>query len=173
MRDEKQLLLDEIKEKLDASNGFIVARYQNFGPNLSHDLRTQLTEQGGLFEIVRKRVFQKVLDVSKVDLKVADHEGHLGVIFSSGDTVQLAKAIYKFSDENQDVLQVVCGRFEGQNCSAVEVEQISKLPAKDQMRAQFLGTLEAPMSQTLAVVEAMLTTVMHCLENKSKENSSS
>lgn len=173
MRDEKQLLLDEIKEQLDASNGFVVARYKNFGPNLSYELRTQLSEQGGLFEIVRKRVFQKALEASKMDMKVDNHEGHLGVIFSTKDTVQLAKAIYKFASDNQDVLEVVCGHFEGQNCSAAEVEQISKLPSKDEMRAQFLGMLEAPMGQTLAVIEAALTSVMHCLENKSKENTSS
>jgi large subunit ribosomal protein L10 len=36
------------------------------------------------------------------------------------------------------------------------------------MRAQLLGTFEAPMSQTLAVVEAILCSVLHCLENKAQ-----
>ena len=57
-------------------------------------------------------------------------------------------------------------------CSASDVEQISKLPSKEEMRAQFLGTLEAPLSQTLGVIEALLTTVMHCLENKSGQGNS-
>ena len=35
-------------------------------------------------------------------------------------------------------------------------KQISKLPGKDEMRAQFLGLLEAPMAQTLAVMEAVI-----------------
>ena len=43
---------------------------------------------------------------------------------------------------------------------------MSKLPSKDEMRAQFLGTLEAPMAQTLAVMDALLTSVVHCLNNK-------
>ena len=41
-----------------------------------------------------------------------------------------------------------------------------KLPAKDEMRAQLLGLFEAPMSQTLSTMESLLTSVMHCLENK-------
>jgi large subunit ribosomal protein L10 len=57
-------------------------------------------------------------------------------------------------------------------CSASDVEQISKLPGKDEMRSQFLGTLEAPLAQTLSVLEALLTSVMYCLENKSQANNS-
>ena len=52
---------------------------------------------------------------------------------------------------------------------ASDVERLSKLPSKDEMRAQFLSVLEAPMSQTLAVMEALLTSVPYCLDNKCKQ----
>ena len=47
-----------------------------------------------------------------------------------------------------------------------DLEIISQLPTKDVMRSQLLGLFEAPMSQTLAVMEALLCSVPHCLENK-------
>ena len=50
-----------------------------------------------------------------------------------------------------------------------DVESLSKLPGKDEMRAQLLAYLEAPMAQTLAVMDALLTSVVYCLENKSKQ----
>jgi large subunit ribosomal protein L10 len=36
------------------------------------------------------------------------------------------------------------------------------------MRAQFLGLLEAVPAQTLGVMDALLTSVVYCLDNKSK-----
>ncbi len=66
-------------------------------------------------------------------------------------------------------VEVVGGRFEGKMYTGADVEKLSNLPSKDEMRAQFLSVLEAPMSQTLAVMEALLTSVVYCLDNKSKQ----
>ena len=78
----------------------------------------------------------------------------------------------KENSENEKVLEVLAGRYEGSMCSAEDVEQISKLPSRDEMRAQLLSAFEAPLAQVLAVTEALLTSVMHCLENKSQQNQS-
>ena len=51
---------------------------------------------------------------------------------------------------------------------AEDVKAISELPSQDEMRAQFVGLLEAPMTQTLSVMQALLTSIMYCLENKAK-----
>ena len=49
--------------------------------------------------------------------------------------------------------------------------RLSLTASKDEMRAQFLGLLEAPLAQTLAVMDAVLSSVVYCLDNKSKEAS--
>ena len=46
MRKEKQLLLNEIKEKIDASTAMIVTRYDKLEPNMSWRLRDQLGKVG-------------------------------------------------------------------------------------------------------------------------------
>lgn len=171
MRPEKQLLLNEIKEKIDGSKALFLTRYQRLNPNLASAFRMQVAKSGGSFEVVRKRILLKAAGESGIALQSGMLEGHIGVVFADVDPIEMTKVIYQFRKENEDVLEVLGGRFDGQLCSAKDVEQISQLPSKDEMRAQFLGTLEAPLSQTLAVVEALLTSVMHCLENKSQASS--
>ena len=61
------------------------------------------------------------------------------------------------------------GRFEGRMYAADQMVKLSTLPSKDEMRAQLLATLEAPMAQTLAVMEAVLSSVVYCLQNKSEQ----
>lgn len=170
MRAEKQLLLDEIKEMIDGSSAMVLTKYQKLDPNMAANFRTLIINSGGDFEVVRKRILLKAAIASGIPLDEDVLQGHIGVIFAKSDPVQVTKALYDFAKTNEEVFQVLCGRFEGQLCTAKDVEQISKLPSKDEMRAQFLGTLEAPLSQTLAVMEALLTSVPYCLENKSNQD---
>jgi large subunit ribosomal protein L10 len=171
MRPEKQLLLDEIKQKIDGSKAFVLTKYQRLNPNMAANFRSLVSKSGGSFEVVRKRILIKAAQASGVTLTEDVLEGHVGVVFADKDAVQTTKIIFQFSKENEDVFQVLGGRFEGQLCSANDVEQISKLPSQNEMRAQFLATLEAPLGQALATMEALLTSVMHCLENKSQTSS--
>lgn len=170
MRPEKQFLLDEIKEQMDVSKALIFAKYQRLNPNLASKFRMQLNEKGGCYKVVRKRILRKAAEASGFSIEPGSLEGHIGVIFAEQDPVMITKVVCDFQNENKEIFQVIGGHFEGQLCSAGDVLDISKLPSQDEMRSQFLATLEAPMSQTLAVMEALLTSVMHCLENKSQSS---
>ncbi len=172
MRAEKQFLLDEIQEKITTAKALVFASYKKLEPNVAAGFRSNLAKTGGSLEVVRKRILIKAAQVAGVTIDKKLLEGHIAVFFAEQDPVQTAKTIFQFSSENAEVLKVLGGRFEGAMCSAQDVEQISKLPGKDEMRAQLLGTLEAPLSQTLAVFEALVTSVIYCLDNKCQQTNS-
>jgi len=125
MRAEKQLLLDEIKDKIDQSVALIVTKYQGMNPNLESVLRSTAINAGGGFQVVRKRVLMKAAEASGFALGREMLEGHIGLAYAKADAVQFTKAIYQFRKENEDVLHVLGGRFEGQIVTAKDVEQIS------------------------------------------------
>jgi len=173
MRPEKQLLLEEIKDYIDQSAAIVITRYERLNPNAAANFRMTLGKSGGVFEVVRKRIFLKAAQASGIEFSEDALQGHIGVVFALKDPVQVTKTLYEFSKENEEIFQVLGGRFEGNICSASDIEQLSKLPSKEEMRAQFLGLLEAPMAQTLSVVESLLTSVVYCLDNKSQEGQKS
>ena len=166
MRPEKQLLLDEIKEKIDSADAMLFTRYSGLSANATCDLRRQVREAGGDMEMVRKRVLVKAAAAAGIELDLEALEGHIAVVFAGEDAVGPTKAIVKFEKESEKTIQVIGGRFDGQMIDAASVKRISDLPDRDTMRSQLLGLFEAPMAQTLAVMEAILTAVPHCLQNK-------
>lgn len=170
MRAEKQLLLDEIQEKIEGSKGFIVARYQDLSAARAREFRDHVAEVGGDFEVVRKRIFIKAAAALGIELNVKALEGHVGIVFAQDDVTQVAKSTVKFGDEHDQSVAVLGGQIEGEFCSAEEVEAIAKLPSLQELRAQILGLFEAPMSQTVGAVQAVLTSVLYCLEEKSKKD---
>jgi large subunit ribosomal protein L10 len=168
MRPEKQLLLDDIRDKLAKSKGFLLTRYSKMDPNLASEFRTVLAQADSDFEVVRKTILIKAAEAAGCTLDEKTLQGHIGVVFAEGDLLQTAKVVFKFRKANEEVLEVIAGRFEGQFHSGKDVEELSKLPSKDEMRAQILGLLEAVPSQLLAVMEALISSPLHCLDNKSK-----
>lgn len=168
MRSEKQFLLDDIKNGIANSKALVLISYKRLEPNAAAKFRIQLSASGGALIVVKKRILAKAAKAASLNLDSALLEGHMAVVLAYEDPIAATRVIYQFCKENEEALKVLGGRFEGALCSASDVEQISQLPGKDEMRAQLLGTLEAPLSQTLAVFEALLTSVMYCLENKSK-----
>lgn len=173
MRAEKQFLLDEMQEMIEKSDAFVVTSCGKMLANTASDFRKQLREADADFEVVRKRVFLKAADAAGVEgLKPEDLTGSIGIVFASGDTVNATKAVCKFAEDNGAVLEVLSGHFDGKMLNASEVETLSKLPGREEMRAMLLGTLEAPMSHTLGVMDALLTSVPHCLANKAAESES-
>lgn len=173
MRKDKQLLLDEIKEQINAAyNGsFVIMKYQGLPSNRVNEFRREIANMGGNLEMVRKRILIKAAETAGIKLSLKALPGHIGIVFSGKDPLETTKAVFKFSRETDKAAEVVGGRIEGQLYSGPDIEILSNLPSKDEMRAQFLGTLEAPLSQTLAVFEAILSSVVYCLDNKSKQSS--
>lgn len=170
MRAEKQLLLDEIKNKLEGSSTFLVTRYQKLSANAANGLRREIRKSGGDFEVVSKRTFLKAAEAAGVTLDPELLEGHIGVVFAGDDGVTTAKAVFTFGQKNENTVEVLSARFDGKMYGREDVEKISKLPDIQTMRAQFLGILAAPMAQTLGVIEALLTAIPCCLEQKAKKS---
>lgn len=157
MRKEKPLLLDEIKEKIDGSKAMIIASYNKLEPNTSWAFRDLLGKSGSQFEVVKKRVFVKAAKQSGLELDEALLKGHVGVVFVKQDDAMVpAKAVFKFSEENGNLLTVLCGLLEGKVMPGSELEMLSKLPGIDEMRATLLALFTSPMSQMLSVMEAAI-----------------
>lgn len=171
MRQDKQLLLDEIKGQIEHYDSFVVMSYQKLTANKANELRREVGKLGGNVGVMRKRVLIKAAEAAGVTLDVKTLPGHIGLVYAIKDPIEMTKFVIKFGEDNDKKIEVIGGRIDGQLYNASQVEVLSKLPGKDEMRAQLLSTFEAPMAQTLAVMDALLSSVVYCLDNKAKVDS--
>jgi large subunit ribosomal protein L10 len=170
MRKEKQYLLDELKEQLNKFSSFVLINYSNINANKISAFRRDVRKMKGGVEFVKKRILVKAAGSLGHELDLKTLPGHIGVVLGDKDALELTKFVFQFRKENDKKVNVVGGFLEGVILSGEQVEELSKLPSKDEMRAQLLATFEAPMSQTLSVMEALITSVVYCLDNKVKQS---
>lgn len=167
MREEKKLLLEEIKEKVENAKSLIVTKYENITPYESWTLRQSLAKTSSEMEMVKKRIFLRALQECGYKYKLEDLEGQIAVIFIKGEAVEAAKALCDFA-ESTNKLELLRGEIEKQTYQKDDLIMLSKLPTMIELRAQFLGLLEAPMTQTVSVINSLLTSVIYALEEKKK-----
>lgn len=170
MREEKQLLLDDLSDKINSSKGFIVTQYQDFTASRSNELRNHLAEVGAEFEVVRKRVFIKAAEVSGITFDPTLFTGHIGVIFAHDDTTATVKGAVKYGENNNDTLVPIVGQIDGAVCSQKELKALATLPSLDELRAQFVGLLQAPMAHTVGVMQAVMVAPLRCMDEKAKKD---
>lgn len=164
MRAEKKLLLDEIMEGFNNSSAFIIAKHNGLKPEESWKFSELLGKNKSRFMVVKKRLLK--LAVKDMDMDLSGLSGHAGVVFIDGDAMESLKTVVDFRKSVEDKLEIITGQLEGKFYSSEDFEKLATLPSKDQMRAEIVGLLEAPMAQTLSVIKSLLTAVIHCLENK-------
>lgn len=171
MREEKQLLLDEIEGNIKDRGSFVIISINAFGANNNHKFRRSVAQTGGFVEFVSKRMLVLAAKKAGIEIDRKSLEGQLSLVFAGEDAMETTKAVYDFRKEYKEQIQVVGGHIDGELCDADKMNQLSKLPGKQQMRAELLSVFQAPLVQTLATMNAVLTSVPYCLENKCKKES--
>lgn len=173
MRQEKQLLLDEIKGQIDQHSTFLIMRNLGIKANSANAFRDDLAKSGGHVEIVRKRIMVKAAKIAGVELDIDALTGHIGLIFAGNDPLETIKEAFKFCQDNRKTIEIIGGQFEGKLHTVEQMEMLSKLPNIDGMRAELLSVLEAPLSSTLSVMNSLVASVVYCLDNKCKQDGES
>lgn len=166
MKQEKQLLLDEIKDQIAENRDFVITQYAALTANKANEFRREIAKLGSHFEVVKKRVLIKAADQLGMQLALEQLAGHVGIVIAKSDVLDTVKAVIKFAEGSGAELQLLGAKVDGLLVSADDVVALSKLPSKDVMRAQLLGLLEAPMASMLGTVDAILTSLIHCINNK-------
>lgn len=171
MRAEKTLLLDEIRERGQASDAVVLFKYMKLTPNRAYELRQEIMKTGGRMTVASKRMIIKAFSSAGIEFSNLELDGHVAFVSTGKDSVETTKVLCQFQENNQETLQILGGYFEGKVCSKSDMVEISKLPGKNEMRSQLLGLFEAPMSQVVGIMDSLLTSVPYCLENKSSKES--
>ena len=102
-------------------------------------------------------------------MKVKELSGQVSVTFGYDDEVAPAKILYLFSKEHEN-LKLIAGLVNGELLSQEELINLAQLPSKAELLAKLVGSLAAPMSGMLSVLQGNLKSLMYILSNIKPES---
>jgi large subunit ribosomal protein L10 len=163
-RADKKVFIEEFGHKVREASAVFFTDFSGLNVKEITDLRKQIRNSGAEYIVVKNRLLKLAAkeiglpDISEV------YSGPTGVILSSGDVVEPARAVSEFSQEHDDRPTFKLGILGEDVLSAEELGRLAKLPTRDVLLATAVGAMEAPMVSLAGVFEAKIQEMSGLLE---------
>lgn len=158
-REGKNALIGEVKGKFDKATSAVLLDYKGMNVENLTKLRASFRKAGVEYKVVKNTLVKQALKESAYGGKLDDVlVGMTGVAWSYEDpsaAAKVVKAFKKDAPEAGEKLQVKAGLIDGTVIDGKAVEnQLANMPGKDELRAQLLATLQAPLQQFVMLLNA-------------------
>lgn len=147
--DAKAKLVDAFKK----AKSVVFADYQGLKVAQADKLRKAARESNVDYVVAKKTLFTLAAKEAGYDLDARKFPGMMGGAFGLEDEVAPAKVLGDMTKDTS--IKLVGGLFEGQMVDAEKVIALSKLPSKQQLLGQVVGTIYAPVSAFVRVLNAI------------------
>ncbi len=161
--EQKQLVVDEIYQKLDQATLVIFTDYRGLKVDEITELRNKLRVPGVEFKVLKNTMLRFALEKAGYADTVEHIVGPNAVVFSNDDPVGPAKTLFDFAKTHKN-LEIKIGILEGQTISAEKVKNLADLPPRDVLLATVVGTMQAPITSFVRVLNANLTGLVRALD---------
>jgi len=144
-RQQKEHIVDEVATAIQNGKSVTLVDYKGLGANDMVALKKALYKAEAPLRIVKKSLLALAMNKAGIDAyERHTFDGQIAVAVSA-DEVSGPKTIAEFAKTNDNV-RIVGGALGTKLLSADEMNALAKLPSEEQLRAQVVGTLNAPIS---------------------------
>lgn len=170
MRAEKQFISQEYVTRLNGSPFFLVVDYRGLTVSHFSELRKRLRKAGAEVHVVKNSIFRIAAKEAKVaDLSTAGLSGQLAVVTGPKDVSAAAKVVKTFQAEF-DKPKLQFGYLNSQRLEQKDVLALADLPSIDVLRGKLLGTLLAPASTLVRLLNTPASQLAQVLKAKSEKD---
>lgn len=173
-REGKSALIGEVKRKFDKATSAVFLDYKGITVDQATRLRASFRKAGVEYRVVKNTLAHHALEGSAYAAKLDDVlVGMTGIAWSYEDPSAAAKVVKAFKKDEGDAgerLKVKAGLIDGTVLDAKTVEdQLATMPGKDELRAQLLATLQAPLQSFVMLLNAPAQNFVYVLSAKEKQ----
>ncbi|PKM79633.1 MAG: 50S ribosomal protein L10 [Firmicutes bacterium HGW-Firmicutes-14] len=161
--DEKKQVVAEIKERLEKTQGAVLADYRGLNVAEATELRTKLREAGVEYKVLKNTLIR--IAAQDIGLEGLDPylEGPTAIAFSFDDPVISAKVISEFAKTHK-ALEIKAGILENKVIDLQSVKELADLPAKEVLLAKVLGSMQSPMYGFAGALQGLLRNLVYVLD---------
>ena len=182
VRKDKLEKVEQLYSYLKDASLFVIVAYQSKKPSLSVNQITKLRKALGEFEgkmLVSKNTLMKIALEKLGITELSEYlKGPNAVILAYEKPIEVLKALFKFVKETEKetgvkLPEVKVGFFEGTLYDAAKLEDLSKLPSKEELLGMLVGTMKAPITgiatSLSSIIRNFAIVINQVKEQKEKE----
>lgn len=164
----KQAIVAELKDQLTSAKGVVLTGYKGLTVAQDTELRRELRANGVTYHVVKNTMLRLAAKDAGIEGLDSHLEGTTAFAFSAEDAVAPAKVICDFMNKNKleeaGILTVKVGMVEGKVIDEKEVKALASLPSREELIAKLLGSMNAPISNTVNVLQGVIRNAVYVLD---------
>lgn len=155
-RDQKTAVVEEIADQLQAAEAIFAVDYRGISVAQAAELRTRLSEADARFRVVKNSLSERAADRAGMETLKPMLTGPTALAFVKGDAALAAKALNDAARQLR-LLEFKGGLMNGSTLTADDVRSIARLPSREALNAQLVGTIAAPITGLVRTLNALIS----------------
>ena len=160
-KEQKTAVVAEVAAQIEEAEAVFAVDYRGISVPQAAELRTQLSEAGARFRIVKNTLTLLAAEQAGAESLKETLEGPTAFTFvaaETGDVALAAKALAQFRRQH-DVLEFKGGVMGGEPLTVEQLTALSRLPALDVLHGQLVGVIASPITGLVRTLNALLSGV--------------
>lgn len=170
IKPEKKDYVKSLSNEMSEAKSVVFVDYTGMGVEVQQDLRAKIKEAGGTMKVVKNTLLQLAGKKAQLPEEVLTDEvlsGQTALVIANEDSVAPIQSLGKFIKEFE-LPKFKAGIVEGAYQDAAGLDRVSKLPTKDELSAQALGAISAPLYGLVGTLNGNLQKLVYILDQASR-----
>ena len=161
----KEQAVDQLTGELGRIKLAVMTDYRGLTVREVEELRTTLRDQGITYRVA-KNTLLRLATKNNPALSGIDPQsftGPMALALGFDDEVAPARVIFQYAKQHEALEIVGAITGDGKVLSAAEVKALANLPTREQLIAQVVGTIAAPLTGFVGVMSGNLRSIVYVL----------
>jgi len=150
----KQVIIDEIKEKLDGAQSAVVIDYMGTTVAQADAMRKKLREANVDYTVYKNTLIKRAIEGTEFAPLADVLDGPSAIAISKEDATAPARVLKEVIDEFKK-MEFKAGVVEGTFFDQNGIKEIASIPNRDVLIAKFMGSIQSPVSKAVRTFQAI------------------
>ena len=153
--EEKKAKVAALKERIGSAVAGVVVDYKGTTVEDDTKLRKELREAGVHYTVAKNTLIRLALEGTALSAMDDQLNGTTAIATSDEDYVAAARILSKFAEAHEN-FSVKTGFIDGEVISLQKIDELAKLPSKEQLLTNVAFVFAAPMASFARAIQAII-----------------
>ncbi len=164
----RENLFGHIQEGIKKNNAIFLFSYTKISGSQANDFRKRIRQTGAKIFVSKNSIARKVLKDLNFDELSQKISAQTAFIWGNDDMVDISKALLKIAKECENI-NIQGGLLEGKLLQKEDIKKLADLPPREVLLSQLLGTIQAPVTRLMIVLNAKTRDLLSILKQLSEK----
>jgi len=164
-REAKEKAVAQLSDDLSRLKLAVMTDYRGLSVSEVEELRGKLRAEGIAYRVTKNTLLRLAANNNPAfkDIDPATFAGPMALAIGFDDEVAPARVIFQYAKEHKALEMVGAITGDGQVLDAAQVKALATLPTREQLIAQVVGTIAAPLSGFVGVMSGNVRSIINVL----------